>query len=111
MLRGAESREEGAGSISVVDPTTPELSLAASARTLLWLQGAIRFPLGRCPGFLGLPQQRTTSRVTSNSRNLFPHGSGGQKFQIKIGQGRSPSSGSHLFQLLVAPGIPWLVAA
>lgn len=51
-LRGAESREEGPGSIPMPDWVTPECDLRP-APFVVWLQCA-KFPLGRCISFLGL---------------------------------------------------------
>ena len=51
------------------------------------------------------------------NRNLFSHGSGGQKSEIKVSRGHTPSTGSRggaipfLFQLQEAPSIHWLESA
>ena len=73
----------------------------------------MRSRLPGCVSFLGLPVQIATNRVAKNSRNLFSHGSGGQKSEIKASAGLVPFGSSEricllsLSQLLVASGSPW----
>lgn len=114
VLRGAEFREEGPGSIPMTGPAPAEFSLTASL-SLSGYNEPVKFPWGRCISFLsavvischkfdGFKQQefillwfwRLEVSNQGVSRSTRPSKALGEIFPC-------------LFQLLVAPGIPWLV--
>ena len=73
----------------------------------------LRFSVPKSVSFLGMPKQVTTNLLAYHKQNLFCHR---LRPKSRFQQGCALSEGFRgqsvcSFQLLVTPGIPWLVAA